>query len=458
MKLSVNQKHILASRLDTASRLFFAVIVKTIPLLFYVICSYKFEVSRYGALRELLFDAELVGLLSILGINQILYSKGLQGKELEKTLVCGFSVTIPIALVCWMIVSLLRGGFSVEVLVYANSFVSYLMAATYLGIRANKKAMAILIIVESVLLGLVCFETDFSHILTLRILINYVFFAIALWNVIVLRKLVFGDVKRGDFVGVLKEGMNLFLFPLIALLSLKLDGLLFIHFFDSEAWGIYSNAILELPIISLSLMYIGSVHANELASEIKRRDTVAAQRRLVLMLRSSTVLILPFGVWAFILAPEILDLAFGHGYSQGKGYFRLYLLLIPGKLLTYSWVLIPMQKYRFMLVRAVMDLLANLSLGLLLLPVLSTYAFGTSTVVSFYIVSVIGNILFIKRELSINIPALFPWKKALCWCLVAGAVVFVPSFAIQGIQLILGSLLLVSLFVLTQYKLWLVKS
>ena len=437
--------------LEKISSLNFSVLVKMLPILFYAIGARVLLMNEYGELRETLFLSEFIGLIGLLGLNQVLYTKSLNEGELENGFIHS---SIVIIIACTVLYSLyaIWTVFSTSILVHTISFSLYLLSTTYLSIKISTKNL-VFIFVFGIMFLLLCLNAK-SHeqLIYSRIFINMVFFVSALTST----NIKDFHLNMEAIINEFFEGVKLSIYPVIALISLKLDGLLFIYFFSESEWAIYSNALLEIPVLSVAILYIGGRHANLLSEAIRSENMVAMKRRLARMIESGIYLIIPFGIVAFTFGNELMALIFGSKYQLSGEYFRVYLLLVPGKIFLFSWILIPLRQYKFMFTRSIVDLCVNLLLGLALISLLGKYAFICSTILSFYLISVLSNVIRIKKVIGLNLYGGINWSTIGVNILPFTIVIVLVKLLFGGFESLYIGLALYVVMIWKTRKFWLV--
>lgn len=166
----------------------------------------------------------------------------------------------------------------------------------------------------------------------------------------------------------------------------------------SEEFAVYVNGAVEVPLIGL---VTGSVTAVLLPSYVKffRAGNMKGMAELwkSAMVKCSTI-IFPLTVILFITAPELMTVLFSARYVESANVFRIYLLMMPFRVASYSAVLRATGRTSWLLIWEVASLTGNL-----LLTILFVYLFGyigaaTSTVavsiVSFIVILVVFRRIF----------------------------------------------------------------
>jgi O-antigen/teichoic acid export membrane protein len=200
--------------------------------------------------------------------------------------------------------------------------------------------------------------------------------------------------------------------------------------FEPEAFAIYANGAMEIPLVGILLASITSVlmpEFSKLRHDGERGPILALWRRAIVR---TALLLLPLFAIGLVLAREIMVVLFSERYAESAGPFRVYLLLLPLRAAAYTPILLALGRSRTVLLGALGDLLLSLGLALLLMPRIGYMGPAVASVIATY-----AQALFFLhvtgRALGVPMRALFPWRD-LGRVLVAAAL---PAAAVTPILL-----------------------
>jgi O-antigen/teichoic acid export membrane protein len=149
----------------------------------------------------------------------------------------------------------------------------------------------------------------------------------------------------------------------------------------------------------------------------------------------SAVLILPLMAYLFCIAPELMMGLFGKQYEWSAVPFRIYLLQLPIRTITFGAILQATGNNQYILIQSILSLAANFIIGWYLTGVLGAVGAALGSVFATCFVEVPYLIIIIKRILKVNCLALFPWVamcKLILVSLVATIVALSCKFALTS--------------------------
>lgn len=259
-----------------------------------------------------------------------------------------------------------------------------------------------------------------------------------------------GMVKQINFAAPLG------LAALIGSVSLSLDQMLVSVRCSPETFAVYSIGAMEIPLIGMVTSSITSVVLVDYARYYREErvgDIVALIHRA--MLRSA-ILLIPTMVFLLCVAPDLMRFLFGEKYEASAVPFRVYLLLLPIRTITFGAVLQATGKSRHILVSSGLGLAAIAAFGWLGIGWFGPIEAAIGSVTAIYLVVVPYLMTVIRSTLRVQFRELFPWLellKIMAATIIPGAatsllIVYLPTASI--VRLVTagatyGGLLLVTL-------------
>lgn len=207
---------------------------------------------------------------------------------------------------------------------------------------------------------------------------------------------------------------------LIAVLYLKLDGIMLGAFYGSTALGIYSAAYRPVEYFLLA----GSVVVNPVFPLLSRAYGVNQRQFLSIYQHSFIALLAPVTALvalSVVFAPELLTLVFGSAYAASAGPYRVLICVLP-LLYCNGWqalaLLAANKQTRTMLVDLA-GLVVNIAANLLLIPRFGPMGCAFAALATALVVSNAGNVVA-QRTTGAALPGLLMLKLVLAG-LAAGA-------------------------------------
>lgn len=217
-------------------------------------------------------------------------------------------------------------------------------------------------------------------------------------------------------------------------LTLSIDKLIVSSMVQPEEFAIYVNGAFELPIAMVIASAVGAVLLPELAGMVERgeqREAHAVWRRSA---SKTAGVIFPTVVGIFLMAPEFITILYGERYTASAGPFRLYLLLLPARVVAFSPMFMAMRKNHLIFFWTAVAVVLNLGLS-----VAGVHQFGhegaaLATVVVFYGWIIPYNLRFITRHYGVPFREVLPWTVLgrIAGVSLIGGLILVPNLFIDG--------------------------
>jgi len=220
---------------------------------------------------------------------------------------------------------------------------------------------------------------------------------------------------------------------LVGSLSLSLDQVLVSMRCSPETFAVYSVGAMEIPLIG---MVTGSITAVVLVDYARyyREGRISEMVELIhrAMVRSAVFLI-PSMAFLLCVAPDLMRTLFGQKYEESATPFRVYLLLLPVRAITFGAILQATGRSRHVLVASVLTLAANASIGWLAIGWLGPTGAALASVAAVYFVCVPYQMTIIRSTLDVPVRRMFPWRELVR----VTAATVVPSAATLAILMVL---------------------
>lgn len=193
----------------------------------------------------------------------------------------------------------------------------------------------------------------------------------------------------------------------LSTLSLQIDKIIVSSMCSPETFAIYSNGAIEIPLIGILTGSIMAVILPDLRRLAAAHDGPGALVLFRQVATKTAVIMLP--AMFFLLAsaePFILTL-FSAKYSGSVLPFRMYLLILPMRIVTFGAFLMAFGQTRAVLGRSAAGLAANVVISILLVQRLGYIGAILGTLLSLYVVEGIWNFMTIGRIVNC------PWREIL---------------------------------------------
>lgn len=251
-------------------------------------------------------------------------------------------------------------------------------------------------------------------------------------------------------IDILKYSVPLGLASAAGMLSQQVDKIIVSTATSPEVFAIYINGAMEIPLISILTGALATASMSELSRKVKAGLLTDALDIFKSIANVSSIILLPALIYFFVCAEHFMIFLFGERYADSATPFRIYLLLIPARLVFFGPVLIAFGKTKSVLLRSVVELILTGVLGAFLIFVFGYLGVAFAIVTVTYMWSVYYNLLQLRDCFGVRISDLLPYKtllKRLCISLSVAPLIFIPQlfgFDSPLIFLILSSVIYIS--------------
>lgn len=197
---------------------------------------------------------------------------------------------------------------------------------------------------------------------------------------------------------------------LAATISISLDKVLVAALCAPAAFAIYVNGAMEIPLIGIitgSVTSVLIVDYAKLYHEGRIEEIIGLIHRA--MVKCALILI-PVMVFLLCMAPEVMRLLYGARYEASAAPFRVYLLLLPMRTLTFGAILMATGNSRHILIQSVLGLTSKAVLAWYAIGLFGPIGAAGASVITGYFVSVSYLLVVLCFILKCPIRRLFPWR------------------------------------------------
>jgi O-antigen/teichoic acid export membrane protein len=190
----------------------------------------------------------------------------------------------------------------------------------------------------------------------------------------------------------------------------SVDKFLIVFLYRTEEFAVYSRGAFELPLVGIVPFALSNVLGPRYAESYKRGNIAELLALWRQAARKVAQLFFPLFVFCFIFAEPIITLLFTSQYTGGVEIFRIYLCLLPLRIVSYKTILIAAGETKPILTATTISFLASVFLGIALERTLGFigpalgYVFGE--------ISGLGHMLWhSKRVLQVSWTDFIPFRE-----------------------------------------------
>jgi O-antigen/teichoic acid export membrane protein len=262
------------------------------------------------------------------------------------------------------------------------------------------------------LLIIVSYYNNLENIIILRVIV-YMFSFLLLCN----KTGVFKNFKI-NMINVFEECKEIikYSYPLsfslmIGVVSYQLDKVIVSSFCTKEQFAIYVNGAFEIPLIAIVTSSLAGASFGMFTNYCKEGDFEKANILFKKVTTISALIIFPSFVYLFLYAKEFVIFVFGKTYTDSYIVLRVYLLLLPIRIIQYGNILIALGKSKVLMKRSVIELIINLILSILLFKFIGYLGVALGTVISVLFWTVPFNLLLISKGFDTKLKLIIPLHK-----------------------------------------------
>lgn len=253
----------------------------------------------------------------------------------------------------------------------------------------------------------------------------------------------------------LSYSVPLGLASMLGVLSFNLDKLLVAATGTPEAFAIYANGAMQIPLVGAITRSVSAVLMPDFVSWYGKGEL----GKILEVWQSAMIkvahIIFPVMIVLFGVAPELMILLYSDVYVGSSVPFCVYLLMLPIRITTFGSIPLAAGRSRVVMNEALVTLVSNTLLSLLLIRWFGSVGAAISTVLLVYCWSIPYYTSVIADILQVDIIEIYPWRalsKTMILACLAGMVLllkfWLPTMPVWALLLVLGGLYGVTFFLL----------
>jgi O-antigen/teichoic acid export membrane protein len=192
---------------------------------------------------------------------------------------------------------------------------------------------------------------------------------------------------------------------------IQLDKLIVSSMCTPEQFAVYSNGAIEIPLIGILTGSIAAVIQPDLRRMVVAREFAGALALFRQSATKSAVFIIPAMVFLMVSAEPFILTLFSSRYSDSILPFRLYLLILPVRIVQFGSLMMALGMNRIILYRSFAGLCANLILSIILVRWLGYIGSIISTIICLYSVNVALNLCVISSAVGCRWWQVLPFSE-----------------------------------------------
>jgi O-antigen/teichoic acid export membrane protein len=210
-------------------------------------------------------------------------------------------------------------------------------------------------------------------------------------------------------------------------LGKQLDKFVIAAYFFVDKYAEYNVGALEIPIFTILISSMDSVALPKIVEFYKNNEKKEILTLCHEMIRKFSILIIPTFIFLWVLAPQVISFLYTDRYSESAGIFRIYLLILPLRLIRFSVFLQAIGKSFIVLKGALLYLVVNFVLNILLIKIVGFTGPAWATFIGIFSLAAYYT-WHVMKTMEINIFVIYPWKTliSILICASLGAIIVYP--------------------------------
>lgn len=225
--------------------------------------------------------------------------------------------------------------------------------------------------------------------------------------------------EMASMKAMIKYSVPMGLATMLGTITLQLDKLIVSSMCTPEEFAVYSNGAIEIPLIGVITGSIATVILADMAISCKSGEFGAA---LALFRKSairSGLILLPTMIFLLVFAKDFIVILYSDRYLESVTPFRIYLLVLPIRIVYYGSALMALGMTRVILWRSIGDLLVNACLSVVLVYYMGYLGAALATLLTLYLWTAPFNLKMITKGFNCQNHRVLPFAKILQTLLVA---------------------------------------
>jgi O-antigen/teichoic acid export membrane protein len=269
-----------------------------------------------------------------------------------------------------------------------------------------------------------------------------------------------GAIRLSSMKQMLQYSVPLGLSAMLGTVSLQLDQLIVSAMCTPEQYAVYANGTLEIPVVGIITGSIATIILAEMRKNVVDGDKKSALELFRRAALKSSPILIPLMFFLLLQAKPFIEVLYSKKYVDSIDPFRIYLFMLPARIVYYSSALLAFGLTRVVLFRSALSLVFNAILTVILVHFMGYMGAIISFVVVLYFWDVSFNFRILSKKFECHWYELLPMKEIGKMFLISAVCsIFILPFSFLEINnllsLIISSVLFFPsvIFLLNKFKL-----
>lgn len=218
---------------------------------------------------------------------------------------------------------------------------------------------------------------------------------------------------------MIKYSVPMGLATMLGTITLQLDKIIVSSMCTPEEFAVYSNGAIEIPLIGVVTGSIATVILADMAISCRDGEFGNALALFRKAAVHSGLVLLPAMVFLMVFAEDFIVILFSDRYLESVTPFRIYLLVLPIRIVFYGSALMALGMTKVILWRSIGELFLNACLSVVLVYYVGYLGAAIATLLTLYLWSAPFSIKIIARGFCCKKYGVLPFKELFQVLLVA---------------------------------------
>lgn len=312
------------------------------------------------------------------------------------------------------------------------------LLSAVLVVRGKVRQLSIFSVISNLMLGCsivtVCFLWKDPRLLVLTYVVVSMASGVAA-IVLMLRAVPGGDwhPRWSHIKTMVAYSLPLAMASMLGSIALQMDKFIVSAMRNPEEFAVYSIGAVELPLVGIITGAISAVLLADMTGYCKEGNKGRALTLFKKGAVRSALFLFPVTAFLMIYADVFITLLFSDKYQESVGVFRVYLGILPVRIVVYGAALMALNMTRVILFRSAIDLTINLFLSLVLVYYWGPYGAALATIIMLYFWCIPFNLRMIAKGFDCPWYATLPFQdlgKIMVFSLAAASLCLVQKFCL----------------------------
>ena len=240
---------------------------------------------------------------------------------------------------------------------------------------------------------------------------------------------------RDSMLSMARYSLPLGAATILGQITLQLHGVIVSSICTPEEFAVYINGAIELPIVGIVTGSIATIILADMSSLCAKGDKPAALALFRKASVKSACFLFPATCFLLVVATPFISLLYSEQYEASATPFRIYLLILPIRIVVYGSALMALGLTKTILVRSIFDLFVNAILCWIFVRAIGYIGAPIALALTLYLWTTPFNILKISQGFQVKWKHALPMRELFTISTLCVAPLPLVYFGMHGVEL-----------------------